>query len=63
MTRSNKKGTAGDVSVIAEVHTEAVDEPDDAVFDCDDEDDTYIDYGVVAPFASVVQGKDDEFFI
>ncbi|TVU13762.1 hypothetical protein EJB05_37188, partial [Eragrostis curvula] len=57
-TRSDKEGTTGDVSVIAQVQTEAVDEPDDAVFDCDDEDDeddTYIDDGVVAPVASVAR--------
>jgi hypothetical protein len=27
------------------------------------QDDTYIDDGVVAPVASVVQGQDDDFFI
>ena len=48
------------------MQAQAVDEPDDAVFDVDDEDDeddTYIDDGVVAPVASVVQGQDDDFFI
>jgi hypothetical protein len=29
----------------------------------DDEDDTYIDDGVVAPLAFGVEGEDDEFFI
>ena len=46
------------------MQAQAVDEPDDAVFDVDDEDDeddTYIDDGVVAPVASVVQGQDDDF--
>jgi hypothetical protein len=65
-TRSDKEGTIGDVSVIAQVQTEAVDEPDDAVFDGDDEhdkDDTYIDDGVVAPLAFGVEGEDDDFFI
>jgi hypothetical protein len=64
--RSDKEGTTGDVSVIAQVQTEAVDEPDDAVFDGDDEDDeddTYIDDGVVAPLAFGVEGEDDDFFI
>ena len=44
----------------------AIDEPDDVVFDVDDEDDqddTYIDDGVVAPVDSAVQGQDDDFFI
>ena len=48
------------------MQAQAVDEPDDAVFDVDDEDDeddTYIDDGVVALVASVVQGQDDDFFI
>ena len=65
-TRSDKEGTTGDVSVITQVQAQAVDEPDDAVFDVDDEDDeddTYIDNRVVAPVASVVQGQDDDFFI
>jgi len=65
-TRSDKEGTTGDVSVITQVQAQAVDEPDDVVFDVDDEDDeddTYIDDGVVAPVASVVQGQHDDFFI
>ncbi|KAG2642324.1 hypothetical protein PVAP13_2KG281274 [Panicum virgatum] len=62
-TRSDKEGTTGDVSVITQVQAQAVDEPDDVVFDVDDEDDTYIDDGVVAPVASVVQGQDDDFSI
>ena len=62
-TRSDKEGTTGDVSVITQVQAQAVDEPDDAVFDVDDEDDTYIDDGVVAPVASAVQGQDDDLFI
>jgi len=65
-TRSDKEGTTGDVLVITQVRAQAVDEPDDAVFDVDDEDDeddTYIDDGVVAPVASAVQGQDDDFFI
>ncbi|KAG2658606.1 hypothetical protein PVAP13_1KG327705 [Panicum virgatum] len=65
-TRSDKEGTTGDVSVITQVQAQAVDEPDNAVFDVDDEDDeddTYIDDGVVALVASAVQGQDDDFFI
>jgi hypothetical protein len=65
-TRSDKERTTRDVSVIAQVQTEAVDEPDDVVFDGDDEDDeddTYIDDGVVAPLAFGVEGEDDDFFI
>jgi hypothetical protein len=50
------------------VHAEAVNEPDDDMAflddDYDDEDDIYINDGVVAPVASVVQVQgDDEFFV
>ena len=62
-TRSDKEGTTGDVSIITHVQAQAVYESNDAVFDVDDEDDTYIDDGVVAPVASAVQGQDDDFFI
>jgi len=65
-TRSDKEGTTGDVSVIAQVQAQAVDEPDQAAFDDDDEDeedDTYIEDGVVAPIVSGVEGQDDDFFI
>jgi hypothetical protein len=67
-TRSGKEGTTRDASVIQRVHAEAVNEPDDdMVFlddDYDDEDDTYINDGVVAPVASMVRGQgDDEFFV
>jgi hypothetical protein len=59
-TRSGKEGTIRDASVIQQVHAEAVNEPDDDMAflddDYDDEDDTYINDGVVAPVASVVQG-------
>ena len=46
------------------MQAQAVDEPDNAVFDVDDEDDeddTYIDDGVVALVNSAVQGQDDDF--
>jgi hypothetical protein len=62
-SRSDKEGTTGDVSVINQVRAEAVDEPDNDVFDVDDEhdvDDTYIDDGIVAPI--VQDAQDDEFF-
>jgi hypothetical protein len=61
-SRSNKEGTIGDVSVINQVRAEAVDEPNDDVFDDDehDADDTHIDDGVVAPI--VRDAQDNEFF-
>jgi hypothetical protein len=65
-TRSDKEGTTGDVSVIAQVQAEATDEPDHVALLDDDEyeeDDMYIDDGVVAPIVSGVQSQDDEFFI
>jgi hypothetical protein len=61
--RSDKEGITGDVSVINQVQAEAVDEPNDDVFDVDDEhdaDDVYIDDGIVAPI--VQDAQDDEFF-
>ena len=64
-TRLDKEGTTGDVSVIAQVQAKAVDEPDHAAFDDDEdeEDDMYIEDGVVAPIVSGVEGQDDDFFI
>jgi hypothetical protein len=61
--RSDKEGITDDVSVINQVQAEAVDEPNDDVFDVDDEhdaDDVYIDDGIVAPI--VQDAQDDEFF-
>jgi hypothetical protein len=65
-TRLDKEGTTGDVSVIAQVQAEAVDEPDHVALlddDEDEEDDTYIEDGVVAPIVSGVEFRDDDFFI
>jgi hypothetical protein len=62
-SRSDKEDTTGDVSVINQVRAEAIDEPDDDVFDVDDEHDaydTYIDDGIVALI--VQDAQDDEFF-
>ena len=66
-TRSGNEGTIGDASVINQVHAQAFAELDDDAFlhdDVDEEDDTYINDGVVAPIASAIQGQDDdEFFV
>jgi hypothetical protein len=65
-TRSDKEGTTGDVSVIAQVQAEAADEPDHVALlddDEDEEDDTYIDDGVVAPIVCGVESRDDDFFM
>jgi hypothetical protein len=62
-SRSDKEGSTGDVLVINQVRAEAVDEPDDDVFDVDDEhdaDDPYIDNGIVSPI--VQDAQDNEFF-
>ncbi len=63
--RSDMEGVSGDVSVIEKAHAECRDEePCDLELDNDDEDDdTYIDDGHVAPVGSVGQDLDDEFFI
>ena len=65
-TRSDKEGTTGDVSIIAQVQAEAADEPNHVALlddDKDEEDDTYIDDGVVAPIVCGVESRDDDFFI
>ena len=65
-TRSDKEGTTGDAVVIIQVQIEGKEEPDDAVFDVDDEDDEddmYVDDGVIAPISSVDEAQDDDFFI
>jgi len=65
-TRSDKEGTTGDVFVIAQVQAEAADEPNHvALLDDneDEEDDTYIDDGVVASTICGVESRDDDFFI
>jgi hypothetical protein len=65
-TRLDKEGTTGDVSVIAQVQAKAVDELDHVALlddDEDEEDDTYIEDGVVAPIVSGVEFRDDDFFI
>jgi uncharacterized protein YqkB len=62
-SRSDKEGTTCDVSIINQVRAEAVDEPDDDIFDVDgehDANDMYIDDGIVAPI--VQDAQDDEFF-
>lgn len=67
-TISGKEGTTVDAAVIQQVQAEAAPEPEDddlAFLDYDDdEDDTYINDGVVAPVAAVDQPhRDDEFFV
>lgn len=63
--RPDKEGTIGAASFIEKVRQEAVPEPDDIVLVddvVDDEDDTYIEDGVVAPV--VVENLDqDDFFV
>jgi hypothetical protein len=63
--RSDMEGVSGDVYVIQKALAECRDdEPCDLELDNDDdEDDTYIDDGDVAPLQSVEQDSEDDFFI
>jgi hypothetical protein len=56
-SRSYEESKTGDASVINQVLAGVVDELDDNVFD---DDDTYINDGVVAPI--IQDAQDDEFF-
>ncbi|KAJ1254657.1 hypothetical protein BS78_K008100, partial [Paspalum vaginatum] len=64
-SRSNLEWVTGDVSVIEKARVECQEEePCHLQFEDDEEeDDTYIDDGRVAPAASVAQELDDEFFV
>jgi hypothetical protein len=63
--RSDMEWLSGDVCLIQKAVVECRDdEPCDSELDNDDdEDDTYIDDGHVAPFQSVEQDSEDDFFI
>jgi hypothetical protein len=65
--RSDMEGSSGDASIINQALAQSVLEPDHAAFlDAEDDEDyeTYIDDGVVAPAATTVgQDQDDDFFV
>jgi hypothetical protein len=65
--RSDMEGSSGDASIINQALAQSVLEPDHAAFlDAEDDEDyeTYIDDGVVAPAAKTVgQDQDDDFFV
>jgi hypothetical protein len=64
--RSDMEGSSGDAYVIDEAIAESVPEPDHAAFldaEDDEDDETYIDDGVVAPATTVGEDQDDDFFI
>lgn len=62
--RSDIEGVTGDASVIQKAIAESVDEPNDiGLADEEDDDDTYIDDGYVAPVHGSGQVADDDFFV
>ena len=64
--RSDMKGSSGDASIINQVIAQSVPEPDHAAFldaEDDEDDETYIDDGVVAPATTVGEDQDDDFFV
>ncbi|WVZ49340.1 hypothetical protein U9M48_000708 [Paspalum notatum var. saurae] len=64
-SRSNLEWVTGDVSVIEKAHVEHQEEESCHLQfeDDEEEDDTYIDDGHVAPAVSIPQEVDDEFFV
>jgi len=64
--RSNMEGSSGDASIINQVLAQSVPEPDHATFldaEDDEDDETYIDDGVIAPATTVGEDEDDNFFV
>jgi len=61
-TRNDLQGVTGDASIIEKAIPMPKPNDEDLVVEDDDNDDTYIDDGHVAPVNSLGQGHDDEFF-
>jgi len=64
--RSDMESSCGDASIINQALGQSVPEPDHAAFldaEDDEDDETYIDDGVVAPATTVGQDQDDDFFV
>jgi hypothetical protein len=55
------EGESGDASIIEKVLAEAVTEPNDSDLSDEEDDDTYINDGHVAPADSLGEGSDDDF--
>ena len=63
-SRLDVEGESGDASIIEKALIESKPEPNDSdLSDEEDEDDTYIGDGHVAPVDSIGEGSDDEFFV
>jgi hypothetical protein len=56
------EGESGDASVINKALAEAVSKPNDSDLSDEEDDDTYINNGHVAPADSLGEGSNDEFF-
>jgi len=61
-TRNDLQGVTVDASIIEKAIPVPEPNDEDLVDEDDDNDDTYIDDGHVAPVNSLGQGQDDEFF-
>ena len=64
--RSDMEGSSGDASIINQAIAQSVPESDHAALldaEDDEDDETYIDDGVVAPATTVGQDQDDDFFV
>ena len=61
-TRNDLQGVTGDASIIETAIPVPDPNDDDLVDEHDDNDDTYIDDGHVAPVNSLGQGQEDVFF-
>ena len=62
-TRNDLQGVTRDASIIENAIPMPEPNDEDLVDEHDDDDDTYIDDGHIAPINSLGQGQDDEFFI
>ena len=62
-TRNDLQGVTRDASIIENAIPVPEPNDEDLIDEHDDDDDTYIDDGHIAPVNSLGQGQDDEFFI
>ena len=64
--RSDMQGSSGDASIITQALAQSIPEPDHTTFlDAEDEeeDETYVDDGFVAPATTVGEDQTDDFFV
>jgi hypothetical protein len=61
--RSDMERSSGDASIFNQALAQPVPEPDHTAFLEAEDDETYVDDGVVAPPTTVGEGQDDDFFV